>query len=650
MLLLTWALIGASVLTPASVACAAENAAQPIRPWLIVSGDDEPAAVADNIEKLRQELSVLSGRAVGLVNASSLAETQRKQCDLVVVGHIQRNALAREILKACSSDGALEQGSPHAREQGYVVAVEPARESRGAVIAAVGRGDLGAVYGVSHLRTRMQSSNSQLHLDVDGKQASTGSFQQVYCPRFEERAVYYNMFLNDMGRLTPSGWSDDDWQFWIDKLVCSQLTHIYFFLWSDSLYFTKSSVTGAERNRVLHDRLKEMIRHAHRRGLKVVYHVSLTQIPHDIFEANKETVKATIEYVDHGFPVICSAAPGRIVLGGQPWENARELMADIYGQQIEGFREADGFQIWFYDPGGCFCGTDRQNCSSRQAARLMEQMQSFHAMIRRANPRADLTVSLWPTWVLEPTYKVQYRDEFLDLLAAYARDPANAGTSITITDTLNHEHTGLPLARQRGFRLNGFVFPTNVESGCVLFTPLLAFLKQTVKRGENLGISAIHHMRIEESSKFANTFFAACYFWNPDRSPEDVLRHYARWIANTNAESADRLCRAITLIDSFMCDGAGGQTHAARGAEICSLVESAFRSLPAEKTQEHEWLLTTARALAVIGEAVDHPDRTEDLSSRFSAIMRDSPTLARTATPLKHYVKWITRGWTLENF
>lgn len=650
MLLLTWVLMWASSRTPARIACAEETAAQPSRPWLIVSGDDEPVAVTDNVARLQQELSVLAGQAVGLVSASSLTETERKQCDLVVVGHVQRNALAREILSASPSDDSLEHGSPLAREQGYVVTVEPACESRGAVIAAVGRGDMGAVYGVSHLRTRMQSSGSRLRLDVDGKPTSTAAFRQVYCPRFEERAVYYNMFLNDTERLTPSGWSDDDWQFWIDKLVCSQLTHIYFFLWSDSLYFTKSSVTGAERNRVLYERLTAMIRHAHRRGLKVVYHVSLTQIPHDIFEANKDVVKATIEYVDHGFPIVCSAAPGKIVLREHQWNNARELIADIYSQQIERFREADGFQIWFYDPGGCFCGPEKQNCASQQAARLMEQMRSFHAMVRRVNPRADLTVSLWPTWVLEPTYKVQYRDEFLDLLAAYARDPANSGTSITVNDSLNHERTGLPLARQRGFRLNGFVFPTNVESGCVLFTPMLAFLKQTVKRGEGLGISAIHHMRIEESSKFANTFFASCYFWNPDLAPEDVLRHYVRWIANTNAESADKLYQAITLLDSFMCDGAEKQDHTARGAEIGSLVEAAFRSLPADKSQQHEWLLATARAAAIIGEAVDHPDRMEALSPRFDAIMRDSPTFAHTATPLKHYVKWITRGWTLENF
>lgn len=281
---------------------------------------------------------------------------------------------------------------------------------------------------------------------------------------------------------------------------------------------------------------------------------------------------------------------------------------------------------------------------------MMEQVDYFASYARKVNPESRFEVSLWPIWALEPKYDVRYRDAFFKLLSQYVQVQSRHGQIIAVSDSVTHPDTTLRLANTLGIGTNGFVFPTNVESGCALLTPMLEFLAITARQALEHNVQSIHHMRIEEPMKFANTFFASRFYWDVQSTPEDALRHYAGWIANTNRQSAERLQEALLLLDRFMCLGANRQDHAAIGTKIRDLVETAAAGLEPDRTKDMEWLLTTSRAIDLIGRAIAEPDRSDQLSEEFATLMSNSPTFATSRTPLKKYVAWITKGWNQEHF
>ena len=612
--------------------------------WLIVIEDNAPSPISENAAALRNELSDLCKKPVEVVTCSSLAEQDSQDANLIVVGRYNKNSCAKPVLAKHSATTDLLQETSLTKQQGYLLIVDVDEQTKKKTIVSVGEDVLGAVYGISHLRTHFRRNDAGVYLDTDFKSP------RVYSPSFPERGVYYNLAWEHMGRQTPLNWDDEQWEYWIDRLICAQLTHVYFCLWSDHLYYPGTPDTGGEDDRLRHQHLQHMIRYAHRRGMKVGYLFTPTTVPRSIFKANSENLKASISYVDHGFPVVCSAATAKIEFGDKTWDNAWQLITELYSRQIELFSEADLFQLWLYDPGGCFCGPDKFNCREHQATRAMQQVDYFCQVARQANPDCDFEVSLWPVWALEPAYEVDYQDELLDLLARYANSNSKQGRPIRISDTLQGNENALPGAQKLGMKANGFIFPTNVESGCSLLNPMLAFLSETVRNGSKYNLQSIHHMRIEEPMKYANTYLASRFYWQVEVPPEDALRSYVSWVANTDAEAADHLYEALSLLERFMCDGKEEQDHAKNGQRIQEHVDSALTLLGAEKAEELEWLRTTARAVRIIGLAIEEPMRNDSLSKQFSELMSTSPTFSTSTAHLDKYVAWISKGWSKENF
>ena len=636
----------------------AATATAETRQWLIVVSDAASGPLQENVSQLRKELSGLTEAKIEIVTADRLTSAQKATCRLIVTGQYQDNRLAQEILDAHLLSAPFAQDKEFVRQQGYVIA------SVDRVILAAGWDRLGSVYAVSHLRTHMQSSHGRLFLDLESSSTSGQLAYKLYRPDLEERAIYYNIaFGISFGHLTPDNWTEKDWYDWIDKAVCAQFTHIYFFLWGDETCFAKSNLGAKQRNRILHERLSQMIKQAHQRGLKVTYQFSPTQIPQDISRANEHLLKASIVYNERKKAnyCVCQAVPDKITLGDYSWNGAMDLITDIYSSQMKIFAEADEFHLWFYDVGGCFCGPEKHNCRGHQAQRMMELVDTFYPIGQRINPHAVFTVNLWPVWSLEGLYNMRYREEFLDLLARYTKNDGGTQAKITVSDAVSvnyyaseHQSTTLIQAGSRNLRLNGFIFPTNIESGYVFVNPMLVFLKHAAEQSRRHPLSALHCMRIEEGSKFANTFIASRYFWDRSQSPDQVLRQYVRWIANSNAEAQEELFAAFWLLESFTNDGSENQDHQVQGARIKQLVQSALGRLGPAPADDLEWLLTTAQAMAILGEAIEKPERAEELSRIFSELISASPTFRPfgpyASSKFSTYCQWLKQGWINHGF
>lgn len=630
---------------------------EPERSWLIVSGEQMSVPEQNNLLKLQADLQTLLSADVPIVPATGVTAEMQSSHDLIVVGQYSGNSFLKSILDAHSITNPFAADPQFIKDQGYFIAVYPNEKSNGRKVwLGSGWGALGAVYATSHMRTHFQAEEGLLYLDVEKSPFSQVRLENYFRPDLEERAVYYNIAYGiSFGSLTPDNWTDQEWEYWIDRLICSQLTHLYFFLWGDSeVYFPPSRICNTDRNRILHERLRRMIGYAHQRGLKVVYMFSATLVPKDIFDTNRNLLKATIPYVTYGFPVLCQSVLDSFSFNGTTWNGAKDLMIDVYGNELEWFKEADEFHIWFYDPGGCFCGTNHYDCRGNQAERMMEQVNEFDTIILQKNPNAKISVSMWPVWVLEPEYQVYYRDRFLDQLKT-AFLP-NMGR-ITVADSVEHSNTCLNEARPRGFRLNGFVFQTNVETGYPFLLPLLEYLKNCASLGASRGVKALHCMRIEEGSKFPNTFFASRFFWDKDTAESSPAQEYAQWVANSNRQAADLLRQALLLLETFTTDGSASQDLHAKGTQIRQAVESALNLLPAYKQNELEWLLTTAKAMEIFGQAVENISNStlqNTLRTQFANLMLNSPSFKSFApwasSKFGQIVGWLNSGWWVAHF
>jgi len=632
------------------------------RDWLIVTGDDEASSVGANVAKLQSDLARISSGVVRTTTVLKLTAEDRSRCNLMLVGEVGRNTLARQVLDAHGRSDlpaqpagpvwAAAQGGAFVQEQGYVVDVYPNEFGAGRkTIAAVGWHPLGAIFAISHLRTRMLSERGRLYLDAEGSATSSHRLQITERPSIEERAVYWYVAYNlSYGQLTPDNWQERDWEYWVDKAVCAQFTQIAFCLWGGSeYYFPGSPACFTEKVRRTHECLRHMIAYAHSRGLKVTCLLSPTFIPTDIVDANGKRLpflRASGHYGEH-LKTICQAEPGTIVMGDRTWKGSMALILDVMDRELDWFLECDTFQIWFYDPGGCYCGSDRYNCKGLQDKRLMEQVAAMVDLIGRRNPAATIEVSLWPMWLLETKEYLgwPFRAPFLDeLKSKYPK--------VTCTDVVGHPNTGLDAARDKGFRTNGFFYTTNPETGYVFVNPMFSCLNYLAASARNSRTSAAYVYRHEEGAKFPNTFFASRYLWNLSSTTDDVLRQYVNWIANTSPDAAGKLQQAFLLLDAFTCEGTSGRDHAATGAQISRLVEGALARLPAWRRAELEWLRTTARAMAILGKGVENRQDAAALATfrkEFCRLMEASPAFAGFApyadAKYQQFVDWLAKGW-----
>ena len=634
--------------------------------WVIVIGDIEAPPVMLNVIKLESDLKRISAGNVSTTSMSKLTEGIKMSSNLILVGEYANNSLARQVLDSHARQNALTipqgpvwsppRGGEFVQEQGYVVDVYPDEfNSPHKTIVAVGWRPLGALFAISHLRTRMLSDHGALYLDAEGSAKSHQTLQIIQRPSLKERAVYWYIAYNlSYGLLTPADWQEKDWEDWVDKAVCAQFTHIHFCLWGGSeYYFPGSPACYTDKVRRTHECLKHMINYAHNRGLKVTCLLSPTFVPTDIVDANEQRLpflRASGHYGEH-LKTICQAEPGTIIMGSKKWEGSMALILDVMDRELDWFKDCDAFQIWFYDPGGCYCGKDRYDCKGNQDQRLLEQMTAMTNLIGHRNPKATLEVSLWPMWLLETNEYIgwPYRDPFLDKLKIHYKDKLDR---ITCCDVVGHPNSGLDAAHAKGFRTNGFFYTTNPETGYVFVNPMFACLNYLAASARNSLVDAAYVYRHEEGSKFPNTFFVSRYLWNLNATTEDVLRQYVNWIANTDPSSAEKLYQAFLLVDSFTCDGGEGQDHETKGARIKTLIEEAVMDLPDWRQNELEWLVTTARAFAILGKGVKFRNDVEaikELQKEFGLLVASSPAFKGFAPysepKFTQYVNWLAKGW-----
>ena len=313
-----------------------------------------------------------------------------------------------------ATDSAFAALSGFQRDKSYLIEAE----SPGRLLVSAATA-MGAIYGISDLETRLRAKGGGVRLAFP-EWKEGGGRRRFEKPAIASRGEYLNIGYNLPG-ITPHEWDDSRWHWYIDRLLLARLNRWYFFLWIDSQsMFPGSTLSRQPGNLRLHEGVREAIRYAHKRGIKVTFMITPTMLPHDIWKTHPEW-KADIDYARNGFACACPNAPGS-------WGQ----MKAVWQAEMDWFREADAVHVWFYDPGGCWC--EKNGCRRHQAESLARQVREFGAMFRQANPGADVEYNLWPVLLWEQEMKVKVREDLANHVRAEAAKHPRPVTAVGTPD------------------------------------------------------------------------------------------------------------------------------------------------------------------------------------------------------------------------
>lgn len=493
--------------------------------------------------------------------------------------------------------------------------------------------ELGLVYGLSDLETRLRVYRGRVTLSFPEWNGSS-ALRIVEKPAIATRGEYLNIGY-DVPGITPHQWKSSDWQRYIDGLILARLNRLYLFLWIDSQsMFEESKLSTREINRHLHEGVRDAIRYAHRRGLTVTLMVSPTMLPKDIWDAHPDW-KADIVYAREGFACACPSIP-------EAWQ----MMRAVWRSELAWFREVDSIQVWFYDPGGCWCET--HGCKAHQAESLTRQVREFADMFHELNPNGRIEYNLWPVTLWEAEMKVKVRDDLAHRLAA---EFENSPNRLTAVGTAEGSPAPVP-DLERSLKMNGdvFLFATNPESGYVFPTPLTRYVRETIQTVKRHRLDGCFGHRLEAGTRYVGTFLMGLWMWNPDLSIDEVLRRYADWQTGS-ANSGAKFANALLTLDELTTKG----LRSGLGKTFESQVNELWQEIPIACQDELEYWPAIAQSMRILSDSQDAAD--QDLpafAKRFEEAFRSSKTLAplvpQSGEFFSRYRKFLLKGWDLEHF
>jgi len=505
------------------------------------------------------------------------------------------------------------------RDQCYAIVASPD------AVTVAARTDTGLAFGLAELEMGLRAAPARLELPAR---------RRFTAPAIEERGEYLNVGY-DIAGITPHQWGSDRWRQYIDRLALARLNRLYLFLWgSDVTAWRESALSRSPPSRRLYREIPGAVRYARSRGISTTLMLSPTMVPRDVWKAHPEW-HADIDYVRAGFPVVCPNHPGA-------W---RALLGAL-DAHVRALRGVDAVQIWFYDPGGCWC--EARGCRAGQAASLARQAVAFARRFRAVNPRGRVEVNLWPIALWERTMGAAVRDELSRrLMDAWPEEYRR----VTIVGTPEEGPTPTPLReRDLGFRTGLFLFATNPESGYAFLTPHLRYVPWAARVARDFRVNACFGHRLEVWSRAPATHWMADWLWDPDREPAEVVRAWADRQCGDPGAGAE-LAEAITKLDALTDDGLDPVVAEAMVAAL----ERAWSATPEVCRAGLTDLRATITAVGVLGRSARLTDSdARTLVEQFAEALRRSPTFAPLAEDaagtFARYRGLLMQGWRKRMF
>lgn len=260
------------------------------------------------------------------------------------------------------------------RKQSYVIAAAP---DGGIVVAGLGKGEearafLGLGYALGELLRRLDERDGAWGFALPDQPV-------VGTPAMPNRTLYLMNSDHMNPGLSLEFFTEPELEAYVDFLIEARYSRVSLWQWTANMLYPDNFEQNRPRNEMTHRAMRYLFQYARQRGLHVYHQLAPMHANVDLLPDNPKFA-ATGYY---GRNSICWAQP-----------EGRELAKNMARLEMEYYGPVDGYIVWFYDPGGCFC----EVCKPYQGQHLFEQFSMVHDLARTISPGAEFQAVLWPTW------------------------------------------------------------------------------------------------------------------------------------------------------------------------------------------------------------------------------------------------------------
>ena len=455
------------------------------------------------------------------------------------------------------------------RRQSYVIDCDPGDAGAPPVVYVFGFGEsadarssLGLGYALGELLRRLDVRDGVWGFALPGSPL-------VSSPKTPNRTLY---LMNSVGWASRGLSLDyDDPQAlegYVDALIEAGYSRISLWQWYMIYLYPGNYEDRRADNERIHRGMRHLLDYSRRRGLEI-YHM-LTPI-----HANPDLLPDDPKFAATGYygrTSVCWAQP-----------EARELARAMARTEMEYYGPVDGYIVWFYDPGGCFC----PDCWERQGDHLFEQLMLVVELARTISPDAEFEACLWPTWCFhEAQWGINYpREEvkvfvrgFLDRALAYF-GPRN----LTIMDSCDTSFSEYEYVIYDGtvdadqFKRNGFmhrVLGTPGEASYPFSPFMFRYISEVVGQARDWDLDESLFSAIYVGSTFPSVYAFADTLWHAGATADETMRRYASTVAK--GEAGPGFARVLSALE----DMATADTYEEKDASL-SVAEAAWADVRA---------------------------------------------------------------------
>jgi len=346
-------------------------------------------------------------------------------------------------------------------------------------------------------------------------------------PAMPNRTLYLMNSTHMNPGLSLEFFDDAQLEAYADFLVDARYSRVCFFQWESFYLYPGNNEAQRARNQFIHRRMRQFFEFARSRGLEIYQQLSPVHVPLDLLPDDERLV-ATGYY-------------GRMRLStcwAQP--EARAFVRDVTRAELEYFGPVDGYMVWFYDPGGCFCDV----CYPDQAQYVFEQLMLVHDLAQTISPGAKFQASLWPTWafVNEESIPFESEEEVHAFVEAFLEKVlAQFGPrAISIIDSVEADTTNV---------YNGYVNPEQFLRTGFLYTPMgapseaaypfppfrIPYIHEIMAKARDRGLEDSEFFIQYAATNYPSVFAFADVLYDGDATVASTLRSFASTIAKGEA-------------------------------------------------------------------------------------------------------------------
>ncbi len=366
---------------------------------------------------------------------------------------------------------------------------------------------------------------------------------QIQSPAMPNRTLYIMNSYNCNPGLSLDHFSPTQIDDYVDRLVEARYSRVSLWQWSEFYLYPDNEEAQRARHQQVHQTMRSFFERARARGLEVYQQITPSHIKPYLLPA-----EARFTATGHYAPwALCWSQP-----------EVRALAWQVMRLEMEYYGPVDGYSVWFYDPGGCFCA----ECAAHQAERLFDQLMLIVDLAKDISPLARFEASLWPTWIFPYSgtsigypgkgYTQEDVNKLVADFLALAHTQFGPG-GLTIMDGCEADNTTIYNGQvdQKNFQREGFLYTTLGIAGetAYPFVPFrLEYTTQQLGKARDRGLEGAMLFLQYSATNFPGVFVAAdCLYEGGDW--EEAMTRYA--LTEAKGEALPRYLELLKAVEEL---------------------------------------------------------------------------------------------------